>query len=152
MKGTGVKDSADLKPWAARIAAVALMLWAGAALPQTVPAQRWPAEVQAALRQANVPFDALAVVVLPTLPPMASGPSKLGRFSPRWLHQADKPMQPASTMKLVTSVVALDQLGITHRGFTEVLSAAPLEGDVLRAGRNRLRSSTISPAISRMPR
>jgi D-alanyl-D-alanine carboxypeptidase/D-alanyl-D-alanine-endopeptidase (penicillin-binding protein 4) len=44
-------------------------------------------------------------------------------------------MQPGSTMKLVTSIVALDVLGPNHRGFTELVSAAPRrpgpDGDVL---------------------
>ena len=88
---------------------------------QTVSASRWPETVRAALKKADVPLDALAVVVLPT-----------GKLGPRWLHQPDLPMQPASTMKLVTSVVALDRLGITHRGYTEVSSAAPQDGEVLR--------------------
>ena len=80
-----------------------------------------PAPVEAALRQAELPPDALAAVVMP-----AAG------LGPRWLHQAERPMQPASTMKVVTSVVALDRLGPNHRGFTELLSAATVDGDVLR--------------------
>jgi D-alanyl-D-alanine carboxypeptidase/D-alanyl-D-alanine-endopeptidase (penicillin-binding protein 4) len=100
---------------------IALALCASIAQAQTLPAARWPEPVRAALQRAEVPLDALAVVVLPT-----------SRLGPRWLHQPDKPMQPASTMKLVTSVVALDRLGITHRGFTELLSAAPQDGEVLR--------------------
>ena len=96
-------------------------LGASAARAQNVPAARWPEGVRAALQAANVPIDALAVAVLPT-----------GKLGTRWLHQPDRAMQPASTMKLVTSVVALDQLGITHRSFTEVQTAAVLDGDVLR--------------------
>lgn len=80
-----------------------------------------PTPVEAALRQAELPPDALAAVVMP-----AAG------LGPRWLHQADRPMQPASTMKVVTSVVALDRLGPNYRGFTELLSAAPVDSEVLR--------------------
>ena len=80
-----------------------------------------PTAVAQALAQAQVPADALAAVVLPV-----AGPNKAG-----WGVQADRPMPPSSTMKLVTSIVALDMLGPNHRGFTELLSAAPQQGDVL---------------------
>ena len=40
-------------------------------------------------------------------------------------------MPPASTLKLLTTVVALDRLGPNHRGFTELLSSAELQGEVL---------------------
>jgi D-alanyl-D-alanine carboxypeptidase/D-alanyl-D-alanine-endopeptidase (penicillin-binding protein 4) len=41
-------------------------------------------------------------------------------------------MAPGSTMKLLTSVVALDRLGPNLRGHTELRSAAALEGGVLQ--------------------
>ena len=77
-----------------------------------------PAAVSEALQRAKVPADALAAVVLP-----------LTRLGARWQYQADRPMQPGSTMKLVTSIVALDLLGPNHRGFTELLTAAPQQGE-----------------------
>lgn len=80
-----------------------------------------PAPVHAALQAAGLPEDALAFVILP-----------LDRKTPRLAQQPDRAMQPASTMKLVTTVVALDTLGPNHRGFTELLSAAPIDGDVLK--------------------
>lgn len=80
-----------------------------------------PPVVQAALDKSQVPAVALAAIVIP-----------LQRWSPKWEHRASQLMQPASTMKLVTSIVALDRLGPNHRGFTEVMTAAPLDGDVLR--------------------
>ena len=45
---------------------------------------------------------------------------------------AELAMQPASSMKLVTTVVALDKLGPNARGRTDLLAAAPLVGDVLQ--------------------
>lgn len=93
---------------------------AARAAPST-PLQHLPAPVQRALAAANVPPEALAAVALP-----------LGHNARGWGHRAGEPMQPASTMKLVTSMVALDRLGPNHRGFTELRSAAPLEGGVLR--------------------
>jgi len=80
-----------------------------------------PPPVSEALRSAGLADDSLALMVAP-----------LGRRGLPLTHQPDRAMQPGSTMKLVTSVVALDRLGPNHRGFTEVLSAAPLEGDVLQ--------------------
>jgi len=80
-----------------------------------------PAEVQAALAAAGVPAGALAAVALP-----------LGHAAPAWGHRAQAPMQPGSTMKLVTSIVALDRLGPNLRGHTELRSAAPLQAGVLQ--------------------
>lgn len=77
-----------------------------------------PPGVQAALQRAGLPAEALAA--------MAVAPAGLA-----WSHQGDVAMPPASTMKLVTSVVALDRLGPNHRGGTQLLSAAAQVGDVL---------------------
>ena len=118
-----------------------------------------PTSVLDALARAQVPASALAAVVLRLGPmgPLGSigsigsigslgpiGPTgPIGaapRSGPKWQTwqppapfqwQADLPMQPASTMKLLTSIVALDQLGPNHRGFTELLTQAPQLGDVL---------------------
>jgi D-alanyl-D-alanine carboxypeptidase/D-alanyl-D-alanine-endopeptidase (penicillin-binding protein 4) len=79
-----------------------------------------PPAVLAALERAQVPPDALGAIALP-----------LQRQGLPFRHRAEQAMQPGSTMKLVTSVVALDRLGPNHRGHTEFLSAAPLEGELL---------------------
>jgi len=86
-----------------------------------VQAGALPQAAQRALAAAGVPAQALAAVALP-----------LGHGSGAWGHQAELPMQPGSTMKLVTSVVALDQLGPGHRGHTTFRSAAPLEQGTLQ--------------------
>ncbi len=80
--------------------------------------------MQQLLRQANVPSDALAAVAIPL------GPRSM--LVRPWRHRDQVPMQPASTMKLVTSIVALDRLGPNLRGFTELRSAAPVEDGVLQ--------------------
>lgn len=54
-------------------------------------------------------------------------------------HIAERPMQPASTMKLVTTMVGLEQLGPVFRGRTELRSTAEirrgvLEGDLILRG------------------
>ncbi len=106
-----------------------------------------PEVVLSALRQAQVPADALGAVVLPAVPSGQwgsradgrvdsrsggrSGGHSGGRISPGWVHQADRALQPASTLKLLTSVAALDLLGPNVRGFTELLTQAPQQGDVL---------------------
>ena len=57
-------------------------------------------------------------------------------------------MQPASTLKLLTSVVALDQIGPNVRGFTELLTRAQ-EVEVLRAstiGNVRIVDEAVSAA------
>lgn len=80
-----------------------------------------PATVQATLARLGLPDDAFAAVALP-----------LAHRAPAWEHRGRVPMQPASTMKLVTTVVALDVLGPNHRGHTELRSAAPLAGGRLQ--------------------
>ena len=83
-----------------------------------------PEPVQQALQAAGLPASALAYAAVP-----------LGHHGRAVGWQATRPMQPGSTMKLVTSIVALDVLGPNHRGFTELVSAAPRrpgpDGDVL---------------------
>jgi len=72
------------------------LLWACAA----VAAPRLPAEVQAALARANVPPEALAVVV-----------QDVGSQRTRLAWQAEQAFNPASLAKLVTTYAALDLLG-----------------------------------------
>lgn len=80
-----------------------------------------PAGAQRALAAAGVGAPSLAAVALP-----------LGHEGRPWGHRAHQPMQPGSTMKLVTSAVALDRLGPGHRGRTTFSSSAPLAGGVLQ--------------------
>ncbi|MET0855132.1 MAG: D-alanyl-D-alanine carboxypeptidase/D-alanyl-D-alanine-endopeptidase [Telluria sp.] len=47
-------------------------------------------------------------------------------------HLADRPMQPASTMKLVTTLVGLEQLGPVFKGRTELRASADVVRDVLK--------------------
>lgn len=86
------------------------------------PAQdRLPPPVLAAMEAAGVPADALGAVALP-----------LGFRALPWRHRATEPMQPGSSMKLVTAAVVLDTLGAHATSGTRLLSAAPLEDGVLR--------------------
>jgi len=47
-------------------------------------------------------------------------------------HLAERPMQPASTMKLVTTLVSLEHLGPVFRGRTELLTNGDVKNGVLK--------------------
>ncbi|NBQ90706.1 MAG: D-alanyl-D-alanine carboxypeptidase [Betaproteobacteria bacterium] len=85
-----------------------------------------PTPVRAALEKAGLDASTLAVAVLPLEPRAGDRPASA------LLHQADRPMQPASAMKVVTSAVALDRVGPNVRGYTELRTAAPIEQGRLR--------------------
>ncbi|MCB1887672.1 MAG: D-alanyl-D-alanine carboxypeptidase/D-alanyl-D-alanine-endopeptidase [Rhodocyclaceae bacterium] len=91
---------------------VALALYtqgAGAAL---------PAPVADELSKVRIPEEAVSVWV-----------QQVGQPEPEVAHYPDRPMNPASVMKLVTSFVAFDVLGPTHTWKTRVLAdAAPRDG------------------------
>jgi len=115
-----------LVPWA---------LWSEVAWAQR-PAAVLPESMRQALAKAGLEESHLAVAVLPLTgvagPGAKPAPAAL-------LHQADRPMQPASAMKVVTSAVALDRLGPNGRGYTELRTAAPvvdgrLQGDLILRG------------------
>jgi serine-type D-Ala-D-Ala carboxypeptidase/endopeptidase (penicillin-binding protein 4) len=78
-----------------------------------------PAPVAAQLEAAGLPQDALGAIVL------RGGATLLS-------HNAERAMQPASTMKLVTTLVGLEQLGPAYRGRTELRSGAQIAGGVLK--------------------
>jgi len=72
------------------------------------------------LNAAGIPPDAMAALVVR----LSDGETLLA-------HQPDRAMQPASTLKLVTSLAALETLGPTYRGRTELRARGPLAGDRL---------------------
>jgi D-alanyl-D-alanine carboxypeptidase/D-alanyl-D-alanine-endopeptidase (penicillin-binding protein 4) len=77
-----------------------------------------PPAVAELLRSSNIPQSAIGAIVL-------RGDSTL------LSHGAQASMQPASTMKLVTSMVALEQFGPAFRTRTELRSSADLVDGVL---------------------
>jgi serine-type D-Ala-D-Ala carboxypeptidase/endopeptidase (penicillin-binding protein 4) len=103
------------------LATLALSGLVGCATPRSTPPAGLPPPVAKALQCARLPDTALGVMVAP-----------LSGTGPVLAYQAERAMQPGSTMKLVTSVVALDRLGPNHRGHTELLSAAPQQGERLQ--------------------
>lgn len=83
-----------------------------------------PPAVAAALKSANVPASAVGISVVP-LPGAGTG-------TPLALAVNETvPMNPASTMKLVTTLAGLEILGPQFAWRTEALSAAPLIDGVL---------------------
>jgi D-alanyl-D-alanine carboxypeptidase/D-alanyl-D-alanine-endopeptidase (penicillin-binding protein 4) len=87
-----------------------------------------PAGVRAVLNVRQVPAESLSIYV----EDVDSGETPL-----RWLHE--QPRNPASTMKLLTTLVALDLLGPTYRWKTDVhalgeIEGGRLDGDLLLKG------------------
>jgi len=94
---------------------------ASAAEPVATAGPPVPSAYLSRLAAAHIPADAAAVVVKP-----------LDGGALSWSANPGKPMNPASTMKLVTTYSALHLLGPAFTFRTEVLSEAPLIGEVLR--------------------
>ncbi len=95
------------------------LLLAGLAV--SVDASGLPAAFTAALKQAGIPLDHVAVVVQP-----------LDAVAPVLSHNAGAALNPASVMKLVTSFAALDQLGPAYHWTTDVWANGPIADGVLK--------------------
>lgn len=78
-----------------------------------------PEPVMKALDSAAIPQESVGAIVL------RDGEVVLG-------HYPERAMQPASTMKLVTTMAGLEILGPVFRGRTELLSAGEVKGNVLK--------------------
>lgn len=79
-----------------------------------------PAPVAQALKTAGIPSSAVAVVV-----------QAVDARRPRLALHADAPMNPASTMKLLTTFAALDMLGPAYTWQTEALVSGMLANGML---------------------
>lgn len=113
-----------------RLAALLLLL-AGLATAQAGDAL--PPAVQQALKRAGIPPQAVAVIAQPVAPSRDAG-------KPLLRHRGDAAMNPASLMKLLTTLAALETLGPAHVWRTEALAAHAPENGVL-AGDLYLRGS-----------
>ena len=80
-----------------------------------------PERVALALRDAGIAETSLSALVVPA----QGGAARLAHFD-------ERPMAPASTMKLVTTLVALDALGPTFRWRTQLLTEGTSQGSALR--------------------
>ena len=101
-----------------RLALAAVLLLA--LLPATAPARGLPTPVAEALRAAAVPASAVAVVV-----------QEVGAARATLSLNAGVAMNPASAMKLFTTLAALELLGPAYRWKTEAYAAGPLRDGVL---------------------
>ena len=115
-------ESAAALRWGLVAAALVLALFSARAAAQL------PEPVRAALQAAGLSESAIGIVV-------ERVSDQRGVMS----HQAERSFQPASTMKLLTSAVALERLGATHRGRSELRSSAVvvtgvLQGDLVLRG------------------
>ena len=110
-------------------AVLALLLFGSLASIAIAEQTELPQPVRSILDIRKVPHDSLSVFVQD----VDSGEVVLS-----W--QADVPRNPASTMKLLTTLVGLDKLGPTYRWTTDVFALGELEdgrldGDLLLRGR-----------------
>jgi D-alanyl-D-alanine carboxypeptidase/D-alanyl-D-alanine-endopeptidase (penicillin-binding protein 4) len=93
--------------------AAAILAWLPAAQAQL------PEPVSRVLAETGIPEDAISTLVLRDDKVVLS-------------HLADRPMTPASTMKLVTTLVGLEQLGPVFKGRTELRSSGEVKNGVLK--------------------
>jgi len=75
-----------------------------------------PAAVKQSLQQQQLPEQSLSFIAYP-----------LQQQGPTLSYLADRPMQPASTMKVLTSVAALELLGVDYQARTELRSFEPAQ-------------------------
>jgi D-alanyl-D-alanine carboxypeptidase/D-alanyl-D-alanine-endopeptidase (penicillin-binding protein 4) len=79
-----------------------------------------PPSVSARLSAAGIPEEAVGVIV-----------ERLSDGARLLAHGADRSLAPASTMKVVTSWIALERLGPAYRGRTELRAVGRIDRDVL---------------------
>ncbi|MEO8185854.1 MAG: D-alanyl-D-alanine carboxypeptidase/D-alanyl-D-alanine-endopeptidase [Burkholderiaceae bacterium] len=103
-----------------RCALAVMLVGSHAASAQPAQAQALPETVAAALKTANVPPSAVGITVTPL-----SGAGLTLSANENQL------MNPASTMKLVTTLAGLELLGPQYQWRTDLMSTAPLKNGVL---------------------
>jgi D-alanyl-D-alanine carboxypeptidase/D-alanyl-D-alanine-endopeptidase (penicillin-binding protein 4) len=104
----------------ARTAGLRVALVAALAAGPALAAQGLPPEALAALQRAGVPAEAISVVV---------HDASSGRRVLQW--QEQRPVNPASLAKLLTTAAALDRLGPSFSWVTPVWLNGPVQGGVL---------------------
>ncbi len=101
-------------------ALLALCAWMLMGCNTLQPAATLPAPIRAALEQSGLQEQHLGLVAF----------SLDGAVPGVWLN-ADQSMQPGSTIKLATVIVALDQFGSNARARTDLLATSAVSGEVL---------------------
>ncbi|MFN3628664.1 MAG: D-alanyl-D-alanine carboxypeptidase/D-alanyl-D-alanine-endopeptidase [Casimicrobiaceae bacterium] len=108
------------------LAGFAVAVFGGAGMadaqPRAALGAALPPPIAQAFRRAEVPLSAVALYV-----------REVGAPAPRVSHRAGVPMNPASTMKILTTSMALDLLGRDFTWKTDVLAAGPIIDGVLAA-------------------
>src|SRR5688572_27286298 len=79
-----------------------------------------PAPIAQALAAGGIPESAVALYI-----------HEIGAERPVISHGAERPMNPASTMKLVTTYAGLELLGPAYTWSTEIHAAGPIQNEVL---------------------
>ena len=121
MPGTATEQAARRPRWIRTAAAVL-------AAPLAVAADGLPGPVEAALERHRLPADSLSVWV-----------RDVAEERPLVSHRPDLARNPASTIKLLTTLAALEELGPAYQWKTDVHVAGPvragrLEGDLVIVG------------------
>ena len=88
-----------------------------------------PAHVVSALQQANVPLNAVSILITPLAP---DGANKPKAPTPRLAHRANAEMNPASVMKLITTSAGLSILGPDFTWRNRIWVDAPIVDGVLQ--------------------
>ncbi len=96
-----------------------------------------PIDVERAISKSNIPKDAISISVKKVVPQDISGKPFKSAEVVEW--QEDIAMNPASTMKLLTSLAAMEILGPQYRWKTDIftngkIQAETLKGDLLVRG------------------
>lgn len=107
-----------------------LLLSFAAAAATPADAGRLPAAVAAALKAAGIPPSAVGIEV-----------QEVGNAQPRLELNGRQPLNPASLMKLATTLAALETLGPAYTWRTEALAAGPVDSNGVLAGDLYLRGA-----------
>ena len=110
------------------IARIVVLVFAALAASMAVARDALPRAVGRAFLDHGVPLNRVAVVV-----------HEIGKPKPLFAYDAERPMSPASVMKLVTTFAALELLGRDYRWKTEAYLGGPmldgtLKGDLIVKG------------------
>jgi D-alanyl-D-alanine carboxypeptidase/D-alanyl-D-alanine-endopeptidase (penicillin-binding protein 4) len=103
-----------------RASAVLLLLLLSPSVLAAAPRSGLPPTVRSALRSAGIAPDSAALFV-----------QQLGAPSPAVAYNVSRPMNPASTIKLVTTLAALELLGPSYTWKTDFYADGALQGDTL---------------------
>lgn len=99
---------------------VCLLFWLALPLAAAAGEAHLPPTVAAALKAAGIPQSAVGIEV-----------QDVGNAQPRLALNGGQPLNPASLMKLATTLAALETLGPAYTWRTEAFAAGPVENGVL---------------------